>query len=77
MSRPTVLLFPGASLMEITPLSSGVQVRCPGCGAVQRFLLSEMGTAGHVAFTHEDGCAVHSRIQAAIQQYERGVVNYG
>jgi len=58
-----VIALPGASLMEVTPRSWGVEVKCPGCHNVQHFSAS-----GAVTFVHEDGCAVHSRIKAALSQ---------
>jgi predicted RNA-binding Zn-ribbon protein involved in translation (DUF1610 family) len=61
------LIFPGASLMEITPLDDGVHVRCPGCGAVR--IYRDADHRG--AFLHEDGCPIFARIQRATEQYER------
>jgi hypothetical protein len=64
--RPLVLVFPGASLMEITATSTGVLVRCPGCEQVQHM----MATAGAIqtaAFLHKEVCPVQRRIQTAIR----------
>ena len=60
----TILIFPGASLMEFHWLSIGlVVVRCPGCGASQMF--STM--TAPMDFMHEDDdCPILRRIQAAL-----------
>ena len=68
----TLVILPGASLMEITPLGDGVRVRCPDCGNEQEYRGN-----GHRAFTHEDRCPVHARIQRAIHIYERDEVKRG
>ena len=70
-----VLLLPGLSLMELTPIGDGaVRLRCPGCGSVAVLRIEETGTR---AFVHEDDCPVHARIEAAIAAYERQHVNRG
>ena len=67
-----IIILPGASLMEITPLNDGVRVRCPGCGNVEEF-----HGKGERAFAHEDRCPVHARIEKAIRRYERDEVKRG
>ena len=61
---PTVLLFPGLSIMECTWLSAGLMVvRCPGCGASQMFST----TTPPAMFVHEDDdCPILARIEAAL-----------
>ncbi|PYR51781.1 MAG: hypothetical protein DMF89_04680 [Acidobacteria bacterium] len=61
----TIVIFPGASLMNIQPLTDGVTlVGCPGCGAVQIFVV---GQPPFTAFVHEDDtCPILRRIQAAM-----------
>ena len=67
-----VLIIPGASLMDITPLDNGVRVRCPGCGSEQEFR-----GKGHRKFTHERRCPVYAQIERAVDVYERDVVKRG
>jgi predicted RNA-binding Zn-ribbon protein involved in translation (DUF1610 family) len=67
-----LLILPGASLMELTPLDGGVRVRCPGCGNEQ-----EYRGKGHREFTHRDLCPIHARIEQAIHVYERDEVKRG
>ena len=69
MTRPILLVFPGASLMDIHVVPEGVRVACPGCGVVQVF--TAVGVTGSAAFVHEDDCPVHARIREAIRRYER------
>ena len=61
-----VVLFPGASLMEITSLEDGVRVRCPGCDKEQDYHDDMSGD-----FVHEDRCPVHARIKEAVRLYTR------
>ena len=75
MRPPTIVLIPGATLLDITPTSYGVTVRCPGCEHVQHFTTST-GTR-HATFLHEDDCPVHARILHAIATYERDTVRRG
>jgi hypothetical protein len=72
-----VLFFPGASLMDIRPIPDGVEVRCPGCGAVQTFAFPDQPDATSATFQHEAGCRVYKRIRRAIAMYERAVVRWG
>ena len=62
-----VVVFPGASLMEIQPVSKGLtRVRCPGCGASQLYTPGPPGVA-NVAFVHEDDqCPVFLRIKSLL-----------
>jgi hypothetical protein len=63
-----LLVFPGASLMEITPLDDGgLLVRCPGCGHEQVF----RGT-GERGFTHGERCPVFAKIDRAMHEVQRG-----
>lgn len=77
MNTPVFVVFPGASLMDVTPVAGGLRVECPGCGAMQVFTPPRNGEHQHWAFTHEDECPVHARIEAAIARYERRVVRRG
>jgi hypothetical protein len=62
MNATQVIVFPGASLMDITCDDGGLRVSCPGCHAEQHFHLA----AGALqAFVHEDACPVHERIERA------------
>jgi predicted RNA-binding Zn-ribbon protein involved in translation (DUF1610 family) len=65
--KSVVVLFPGASLMEITPLDDGLRVRCPGCGNEQVYRGDRVRDFGH-----EDGCPVYARIQQAQRVVNRG-----
>ena len=67
-ATPTVVLLPGASLMDIRPLAESMTlVRCPGCGATRLFTSGPAGVTAHVAFVHEDdACPIFVRIQAAL-----------
>ncbi len=60
----TLWLFPGASLMDFTWLSPGLAiVRCPGCGASQRYSITHVPEA----FFHEnDECPILKRIEWAL-----------
>jgi len=73
---PRLVLLPGASLMEMTPVAGGLNVRCPGCGAEQLFADGAVGTTS-AAFVHADRCPVHRRIEQAIKRYERATVRRG
>lgn len=70
--REVMLVLPGASLMEITPLADGVRVRCPGCGNEEEY----RGT-GDRRFMHEADCSVHQQIARAMRLYVRDVVRHG
>jgi hypothetical protein len=63
----TIVIFPGASLMEIRSLAVGITlVRCPGCDAT---LLVAQTVPSHLAFVHEDpDCPILARIKAALAQ---------
>lgn len=76
MTVPTVLVFPGASLMDISAGPEGIAVRCPGCEA-RELWRPEAGAFRVEAFHHEDGCPVHARILVAIRQYARQAVRRG
>ena len=76
MSAPVVLLFPGASLMDITTTSTGVRVRCPGCKQVQNMTAID-GAIQTAAFVHDDDCQIYKRIQTATRAYERQFVRRG
>lgn len=67
----TIVILPGASLLDIQPLADGMTlVRCPGCGATRVFTARPAGAAiSHVAFVHEeDDCPVLVRIEAALAE---------
>lgn len=69
------IFMPGASLMKVTPVDGGLEIRCPGCRAVQ--IIAD-GTVGDVGFRHADnGCPVLRRIEAAMREYERTTVRRG
>lgn len=72
MRHVTLLVLPGASLMEVTQLADGVRVRCPGCGNEQEYC-----GKGHREFTHGYKCSVYARIERAIHLYERDEVKRG
>jgi hypothetical protein len=67
--RPRVLLFPGATLMELTPTAGGLRVRCPGCRATRVVHDDETD----VTFKHEEHCPVYHRIEAATRRYAQKV----
>ena len=67
-----LLIIPGASLMQITPIADGVRVRCPGCG-IER----ELRGKGHREFAHKDRCPVYEKIERAVHVYERDEVKRG
>ena len=77
MTDPVAVLFPGASLMEITDVAGGLQVRCPGCGVTERYRVKVATGVRREDFTHEDKCPVHARIEATIRCYERETVRHG
>lgn len=77
MSAPVLLVFPGASLMDIEPVAGGVRVRCPGCDAEQVFATPGSGQQRCATFEHEADCPVHARIRAAVEQDQRAVVRRG
>lgn len=64
----TVLIFPGASLMDIRPLAAGlVVIRCPACGASAVFAANATGMMVPATFVHEDDdCPIFLRIEAAL-----------
>ena len=64
----TLILFPGASLMEIRSLAVGVtSVRCPGCGAIMVLTSKRARSPSHLAFIHEDpDCPILARIEATL-----------
>jgi uncharacterized protein (DUF983 family) len=74
MSPPRLVVMPGASLLELTPVASGLRVRCPGCGQVRVFADD---TTGPACFVHGDGCSVHRQIVDALRHYERTTVRRG
>lgn len=74
MSQPRVIVMPGASLLELTPVAGGVHIHCPGCHTVQVFADDAAGTTG---FVHGDGCPVHRQIADALRIYERDTVRRG
>jgi hypothetical protein len=69
---PTVLFLPGASLLDILPLTDGMAlVRCPGCGATKVF--TARPAAGHEVFVHElHDCPVLARIEAGLARLSAG-----
>ena len=75
MTAPVVVLFPGASLMDISEVHGGLAVRCPGCDATEMWRI-KAGSVRDEVFRHEDACPVHARIEAAIQSYERETVRH-
>ena len=66
---PTVVIFPGASLMEIQQLAADTQlVRCPGCGATMVMIVRP---GAYEEFVHADEeCPVLVRIEAALARLE-------
>jgi len=75
MTTPTIVVFPGASLMALTPTADGgLRVRCPGCGARQVY---KPPVTGELAFVHEAGCPIHQQIQDAIARYKKETVVHG
>lgn len=66
MSRPVLLVLPGASLMRIGLLDGDrVRVECPGCGAVETFR-ARRGAAIHQPFRHAfDDCPTLQQIDRA------------
>jgi hypothetical protein len=63
-----ILLFPGASLMQLTPVAGGLRVRCPGCGHTE--IVRDNQRA--VDFRHRDGrCPVLRRLEAAERRLPR------
>ncbi len=64
----TVLIFPGASLMDTRALAAGlVVIRCPACGASEVFAGDATGVIMPVTFVHEDDdCPIFLRIEAAL-----------
>lgn len=64
----TVLLLPGASLMEIRLLAlNRLLIRCPGCNAIKVVSTRPAVTASHEVFVHEfDDCHVLVQIEAAL-----------
>ena len=77
MTAPTLLVMPGASLMEITTVTGGFNVRCPGCGESLHVRHGEARSGGSLGLAHEDDCPVYAQIQDAIERYEHNVVRYG
>ena len=70
MTTPVLVVFPGASLMDIRPVAGGVEVHCPGCDTTQLFRGDEPGTMRQDAFEHAGDCPVHMYImyiEAAIR----------
>lgn len=70
----SVVLVPGASLMDITATEAGAIIRCPGCGG---WIEVRVGDDGSRPMTHEDECPVLARIEAAIAAYTRRTVRQG
>jgi hypothetical protein len=69
-----VFLFPGASLMQLSPIDDDhIRVRCPGCGVEQIFSTAD----ADAAFGHEDGCLIFAKIERAMKLYEKAAVNRG
>ncbi len=66
MSRvPTILILPGASLLEITQDANGdVSVRCPGCGESWQFAPTGPGLH-ETTLRHDDACLVLATIREA------------
>jgi hypothetical protein len=65
-----IINFPGASLLELSPVTDGLRVRCPGCDVVM--VVRDRTDM----FIHKTGCPVHTRITKATQRYA-AKVNYG
>ncbi|MEQ1897614.1 MAG: hypothetical protein ABL971_09555 [Vicinamibacterales bacterium] len=68
----TVLLMPGASLMDIRPLATGgMRVRCPGCGATMVMTARSAAAVSQVTFVHEDdACPVLAQIKVALARLD-------
>ena len=64
----TVVIFPGASLMDIRLVSDGIAlVRCPACGGSQVFATGPTATIVPAVFLHErDDCPLLLRIESAL-----------
>ena len=76
MTTP-IMVMPGASLMEITTVPGGLNVRCPGCGESLYVRDERARCGGTMSLAHEDDCPVYARINDAIERYERNLVRYG
>jgi hypothetical protein len=74
MTTPRLLVFPGASLMDITVHDDELVITCPGCHAL---LTVGPAVTGAIEFPHEDNCPVYARIRSALRDYERDVVRRG
>ena len=72
-----IMLMPGASLMELTTVPGGLNVRCPGCGESLYVSDEQARSGGNLSLAHEDDCSVYARINDAIERYDRNVVRYG
>jgi predicted RNA-binding Zn-ribbon protein involved in translation (DUF1610 family) len=70
--KPIVVMFPGASLMEITAHDDALSVRCPGCGNEQTYRAFDEET-----FIHEERCPTYARIKQAIARYGKAGINRG
>lgn len=68
--KTVVIVFPGASLMDITPDGGGLRVRCPGCGREQVY---DGGDAAE--FVHESGCDVERRVRNGLTQSKSGPIH--
>ena len=66
MTTAIMVMMPGASLMEITTVPGGLNVRCPGCGESLVICDSEVEKGGNMSLAHEDDCPVYARINDAI-----------
>ena len=72
-----IVMMPGASLMEITAVPGGLNVRCPGCGESLHVRDEQARSGGNLNLAHEDDCPVYRKIQDAIERYEHNVVRHG
>lgn len=68
---PTIVMWPGLSLMDVRVLPAGLVIRCPGCGASQLVTTGATGPVVPAAFVHErDDCPVLLRIEAALARLQ-------
>jgi len=68
--KTVVIMFPGASLMRITPLDDGLHVSCPGCRREQTYHGERAAE-----FVHDAGCPVEELVRHASDRVRRSV-NY-
>lgn len=65
-----IVVFPGASLMEIRSIGDGATwFRCPGCGATMIFTATSIAVGANRAFVHDnDDCPIFVRIERALDE---------